>query len=89
MTGKLYAESLRHPHGEGKRIGMECLDDIPRAFGFSPGGIVRYAPKLQRKYIEALGGVRTLIEIDTCHCLMVSEPKRLAEILVDRCRLYA
>ena len=46
------------------------------------------APKLQRKNISALGGVQTLIEIDTCHCLMVSEPERLAEILVERCRLY-
>jgi hypothetical protein len=33
--------------------------------------------------------VQTLIEIDTCHCLMVSEPERLAETLVERCRLYA
>jgi hypothetical protein len=30
--------------------------------------------------------VQTLIEIDTCHCLMVSEPERLAEILVGRCQ---
>jgi hypothetical protein len=43
---------------------------------------------VQRKNIEALGGVQTLIEIDTCHCLMVSEPERLAEILVERCRVY-
>jgi pimeloyl-ACP methyl ester carboxylesterase len=46
------------------------------------------APKLQRKNIAALGGVQTLIKLDTCHCLMVSEPERLAEILVERCRLY-
>jgi hypothetical protein len=32
--------------------------------------------------------VQTLIEIDTCHMLMVSEPERLAEILIGRCRLY-
>lgn len=38
--------------------------------------------------IAAVGGVQTLIEIDTCHCLMVSEPKRLAGILVERCQLY-
>jgi pimeloyl-ACP methyl ester carboxylesterase len=43
----------------------------------------------QRASIEAIGGVQTLIEIDTCHCLMVSEPERLASILVERCRLYA
>jgi hypothetical protein len=26
---------------------------------------------------------------DTCHDLMVSEPIRLAKVLVDRCRLYS
>jgi hypothetical protein len=39
--------------------------------------------------IAAIGGVQTLIPIDTCHDLMVSEPRRLAEIFVDRCRLYS
>jgi hypothetical protein len=43
---------------------------------------------VQRKCIEAIGGVQTLVEIDTCHMLMVSEPERLASILVERCRLY-
>jgi hypothetical protein len=28
-----------------------------------------------------------LICLDTCHDLMVSEPRRLAEILIERCRL--
>ena len=42
--------------------------------------------KAQHRCIAALGGVQTLIEIDTCHDLMVSEPERLAEILVERCR---
>ena len=43
----------------------------------------------QRRSIEALGGVQTTIEIDTCHNLMISEPERLAEILVERCRVSA
>jgi pimeloyl-ACP methyl ester carboxylesterase len=43
----------------------------------------------QRRCIEALGGVQTLIDLDTCHDLMVSESERLAEILVERSRLYA
>jgi hypothetical protein len=42
----------------------------------------------QRRSIEALGGVQTIIEMDTCHDLMVSEPERLAAILVERCRRY-
>jgi hypothetical protein len=45
--------------------------------------------KSQRKSIDAIGGVQTTIPIATCHDLMVSEPKQLAEILIDRCRLYA
>jgi hypothetical protein len=49
--------------------------------------------KAQRKCIESIGGVQAVIPIDTCHLLMVSElmlnePERLAEILVERCRLY-
>ena len=47
------------------------------------------AVKQQRASIEAIGGVQTLIEIDTCRGLLVSEPERLAEILVDRCRLHS
>lgn len=38
--------------------------------------------------IAAVGGVLTLIEVDTCHNLMISEPTRLAEIPVERCRRY-
>jgi hypothetical protein len=43
----------------------------------------------QRNGIDAIGGVQTLIEMKTCHMLMVSEPTRLAEILVERCRVYS
>src|SRR5258708_34835948 len=45
--------------------------------------------KSQRRSIAAIGGAQTVIPIDTCHDLMISEPNRLAEILVDRCRLYS
>ncbi len=40
--------------------------------------------KIQRECIAALGGVQTLIEIDTCHNVMMSEPDALAEILLTR-----
>jgi hypothetical protein len=63
-------------------------DDIPRTWILTLRDRA-IAPKLQRKNIQALGGVQTLIEINTCHCLMVSEPELLAETLVERCRLYA
>jgi pimeloyl-ACP methyl ester carboxylesterase len=86
MTGKLYAESLRVLTENVSRRGMP--NDIPRTWILTlrDRAITR---KLQRKNIEALGGVQTLVEVDTCHCLMVSEPGRLAEILVERCRPYA
>ena len=29
--------------------------------------------------------MQTLNEIDTCHCLIVSEPEQLAQIFVERC----
>lgn len=85
MTSKLYAESLRILTEKVSRRGMP--DDIPRTWILTLRDRA-LAPKVQRKYIEALGGVQTLTEIDTCHCLMVSEPQRLAQILVERCRLY-
>jgi pimeloyl-ACP methyl ester carboxylesterase len=86
MAGKLYAESLRILTEKVSRRGMP--DDIPRTWILTKRDRA-LAPKLQRKYIESLGGVQRLIEVDTCHMIMVSEPERLAQILVERCRLYA
>ncbi|OBG26742.1 alpha/beta fold hydrolase [Mycobacterium sp. 852002-51057_SCH5723018] len=86
MSGKLYAESLRMLTEKVSRQGMP--DDIPRTWILTRRDRA-LAPKLQRKYIDALGGVQTLIEVDTCHMVMVSEPERLAQIIVERCRLYA
>jgi pimeloyl-ACP methyl ester carboxylesterase len=85
MTGKLYAESLRILTEKVSYRGMPA--DVPRTWILTQRDRA-LAPKIQRKYVEALGGVQTLIGMDTCHMLMVSEPERLAEILVDRCRLY-
>ncbi|QLL06775.1 alpha/beta fold hydrolase [Mycobacterium vicinigordonae] len=44
------------------------------------------SPAQQHRCIEALGGVDTLVCLDTCHDLMYSEPERLAAILLARCR---
>jgi pimeloyl-ACP methyl ester carboxylesterase len=85
MTGKLYAESVRILTEPVTRRGMP--DDIPRTWILTRRDRA-LTPKLQRKYIEAVGGVQQLIEMDTCHMLMVSEPERLAKILVERCRSY-
>jgi pimeloyl-ACP methyl ester carboxylesterase len=63
-------------------------DDVPRTWIMTLRDRA-LAVKTQRRCIEAIGGVQTIIEMDTCHNLMVSEPERLAEILIDRCRLRA
>ncbi len=42
----------------------------------------------QRAGIDALGGVAAVCPIDTCHNVMISEPSRLAEILLERCRAH-
>jgi pimeloyl-ACP methyl ester carboxylesterase len=47
------------------------------------------SPRQQRRCIESLGGVDTLVCIDTCHDLMYSEPRQLAAILIERCRFRA
>jgi hypothetical protein len=62
-------------------------DDIPRTWILTTRDRA-LSVKSQRNSIAALGGVQTMFPMDTCHDLMISEPKRLAEILVERCRLY-
>jgi pimeloyl-ACP methyl ester carboxylesterase len=86
MRDKLYAESLRILTEKVSRRGIP--DGINRTWILTRRDRA-LAPKVQRQYIDALGGVQALFEMDTCHMLMVSEPERLAEILVERCRLYA
>lgn len=86
MAGKLYAESTRLLGEKVTRQGMP--DEVPRTWLLTLRDRA-LSLEQQRRGIEALGGVQTLIEMDTCHCMMVSEPERLAEILVERCRLYA
>ena len=61
-------------------------DDIPRTWILTLRDRA-LSVKSQRRAIEAIGGVHTVIPMDTCHCPMLSEPEQLAEILVERCRL--
>lgn len=42
-------------------------------------------PDLQREFIANLGNVDEVLEIDTCHNAMMSEPDRLAEMVLARC----
>lgn len=83
---RLCADSSRIPTERVSRRGMP--DEVPRTWILTTRDRALSA-KAQRKCIEALGGVQTLIELKTCHDLMISEPEQLAEILVERCRLRA
>lgn len=87
-----YMSSRLHP--ESTRILLESVcrrdmpGDVPRTWIMTMRDRA-LSIRSQHRSIAALGGVQTLIELDTCHDLMVSEPKRLAEILIERCALYA
>ncbi len=85
MRGKLYPESLRILT---ENVSWHAMpDDIPRTWIMTLRDRA-ITPKLQRKSIGVIGGVQKLIEIDSCHMVMVSEPEQLAEFLVGRCRRY-
>ena len=86
MAGRLYLEAARILAENVSRRDMP--DEVPRTWILTLRDRA-LSPKSQRRSIAALGGVQTVIPIDTCHMLMVSEPKRLAEILIERCRLYS
>ena len=86
IAGRLCAESARIPAENVSRQGMP--DDVPRTWILTLRDRA-LSVKSQRRSIEAIGGAQTIIEMDTCDDLMVSEPGRLAEILVERCRRYS
>ena len=85
IAGRLCAESARIPAENVYRQNMP--DDVPRTWILTLRDRA-LSVKSQRRSMAALGGVQTVVEMDTCHDLMVSEPKRLAEILIERCRRY-
>jgi pimeloyl-ACP methyl ester carboxylesterase len=86
MAGRLYPDSSRIPMEKVQR--RDIPDEVWRTWILTRRDRT-HSEKEQRESIEALGGVQTLIPLDTCHGLMVSEPERLAEILVERCRQYS
>ena len=42
-------------------------------------------PAQQREFAASLGNVDEIVEVDTCHNVMVSEPDWLAQLLLARC----
>jgi pimeloyl-ACP methyl ester carboxylesterase len=85
--------TLSRIHPEATTLITEAVDrsdlpaDIPRTWILTLRDRA-LSRRTQLRSIAALGGVQTLIPVDTCHDLMITEPRRLAEILIERCRLY-
>jgi pimeloyl-ACP methyl ester carboxylesterase len=81
---RLYPESVKvivEPVDRG-----EMPHDVPRTWVMTLRDRALSA-RQQHNCITVLGGVDTIVAIDTCHDAMISEPRRLAEILIERCRL--
>jgi pimeloyl-ACP methyl ester carboxylesterase len=92
MTREQRRFTLSRMHAEAATLITEPVDrsdlpdDIPRTWILTLRDHALFR-RTQLHSIDALGGVQTLIPIDTCHDLMISEPRLLAEILLERCRL--
>jgi pimeloyl-ACP methyl ester carboxylesterase len=92
MTRTQRRFTLSRMHAEAATIITEPVDrsglpeDVPRTWILTLRDHALFQPT-QFRSIAALGGVQTLIPVDTCHDLMISEPQLLAEILIERCRL--
>jgi pimeloyl-ACP methyl ester carboxylesterase len=81
---KLHAESARIPGEPVDRSGFP--DDVPRTWILTTRDRALSVAS-QHASIAALGGVGTVIPVDACHEVMFSHPERLAQILIERCRL--
>jgi pimeloyl-ACP methyl ester carboxylesterase len=80
----LCAESPRIP---GERVDRsEMPDDVPRTWILTTRDRA-LSQKSQHASMAALGGVGEVIPMEACHEVMFSHPERLAQILLDRCRL--
>jgi pimeloyl-ACP methyl ester carboxylesterase len=83
---RLYPESACIPAEPVDRSALP--GDVPRTWILTTRDRA-LSIQSQQASIAALGGVKDVITIDACHDLMISHPKRLAQILVERCRLHA
>lgn len=83
---KLCAESPRIP---GEPVDREELPaGVPRTWILTTRDRA-LSHESQHASMAALGGVQEVIPIDACHELMFSHPQRLAQILLERCRVRA
>jgi len=89
MTPEQRAFSLSVLVHEGSKLSLETVDRsglsdrIPRTWVLTKQD-KSLPPRQQRQFIENLGRVEEVVEIDTCHNAMISAPDELAAILVGR-----
>jgi pimeloyl-ACP methyl ester carboxylesterase len=83
---RLYPESARIVAEPVDRTGLP--QDVPRTWILTTRDRALSVAS-QHASIAALGGVQNVISVDACHEVMFSHPERLAQILVERCRVRA
>jgi pimeloyl-ACP methyl ester carboxylesterase len=87
-----YARSRLYPESVGvitERVDRSDLPvEVPRTWIMTLRDRA-LSLRQQLRCITSLGGVDTLVCMDTCHDLMYSQPGRLASILLERCRFRA
>ena len=89
MTPEQRAFSLSVLIPDASRLALETVDrsglpdQIPRSWVLTRRDR-SLPPRQQRRFIENLGGVEEVIELDTCHNVMISMPDELAAILIGR-----
>jgi hypothetical protein len=81
---RLYTEAARIPAEPVDRSGFP--DAVPRTWILTTRDRA-LSQKSQQASMAALGGVQQVIPIEACHDVMFSHPERLAQILLERCRL--
>ena len=87
MTKDQREFALSHLHQDSASIGTQPVTRKDLSRGIPRTWILllkdhSLRPKKQRWFIENLGGVDDVIELDTCHNAMISEPEALASILL-------
>ncbi len=94
MTREQREFALSRLCGEAANVIFESVDrsdlpdEVPRTWIMTLRDRA-LSMRQQLTAIESLGGVDTMICLDGCHDVMVSDPVGLAGILIDRCRLWA
>jgi pimeloyl-ACP methyl ester carboxylesterase len=94
MTRAQREFTLARLYGEAINVIVEPVDrsdlpgEVPRTWIMTLRDRA-LSVRQQRVAIESLGGVDTMICVDSCHNVMISEPDWLATALAERCRLHA